>query len=299
MKREGGYTVLEAGLALGVSASLILLTIGLGSMVSRRRFEDSLTMAQSFIQAQYNEVRSGINARIGGTESDILGCGSNAAGNSEDCYSVGRLLTFGTDSGGNGYIKSSYVIAKVDGASKNEPWPSSDIGTGLDNLKDKKVSLYAVTSDSEDDGGLRATVKELGGNTIERAWYINGNPTEPEKSEVQQISPVSNSNLALLRSPLDGSMIVVANVNLSGANPDTGLQTVSLNNDDGKNTNYDENLTSSDKVVIGVANGGIGQQGGVICMSGGGSSGVTNNNNVNLGALSGSDVVAACGNHEE
>ena len=107
MKREGGYTVLEAGLALGVSASLILLTIGLGSMVSRRRFEDSLTMAQSFIQAQYNEVRSGINARIGGTESDILGCGSNAAGNSEDCYSVGRLLTFGTDSGGNGYIKSS------------------------------------------------------------------------------------------------------------------------------------------------------------------------------------------------
>ena len=252
-------------------------------------------MAQSFIQAQYNEVRSGINARIGGTESDSLGCGSNAAGNSEDCYSVGRLLTFGTDSGGNGYIKSSYVVAKVTGASKDDPWPSSDAGTGLDNLKDSKVSLYAVTSDSEDDGGLRATVKELGGNTIERAWYINGNPTEPEKSEVQQISPVSNSNLALLRSPLDGSMIVVANVNLSGADAN-GLQMVNLN---AGGTNYDENLTSSDKVVIGVANGGIGQQGGVICMSGGGSSGVANNNNVNLGALSDSDVVAACGNHEE
>lgn len=289
MKREGGYTVLEAGLALGVSASLILLTIGLGSMVSRRRFEDSLTMAQSFIQAQYNEVRSGINARIGGTESDILGCGSNAAGNSEDCYSVGRLLTFGTDSGGNGYIKSSYVVAKVTGASKDDPWPSSDAGTGLDNLKDSKVSLYAVTSDSEDDGGLRATVKELGGNTIEQAWYVRDN------ANAQQISPVSNSNLALLRSPLDGSMIVVANVNLSGADAN-GLQMVNLN---AGGTNYDENLTSSDKVVIGVANGGIGQQGGVICMSGGGSSGVTNNNNVNLGALSGSDVVAACGNHEE
>ena len=289
MKREGGYTVLEAGLALGVSASLILLTIGLGSMVSRRRFEDSLTMAQSFIQAQYNEVRSGINARIGGTESDILGCGSNAAGNSEDCYSVGRLLTFGTDSSGNGYIKSSYVVARVTGASKDDPWPSSDVGTGLDNLKDSKVSLYAVTSDSEDDGGLRATVKELGGNTIEQAWYVRDN------ANAQQISPVSNSNLALLRSPLDGSMIVVANVNLSGADAN-GLQMVNLN---AGGTNYDENLTSSDKVVIGVANGGIGQQGGVICMSGGGSSGVTNNNNVNLGALSGSDVVAACGNHEE
>lgn len=246
-------------------------------------------MAQSFIQAQYNEVRSGINARIGGTESDILGCGSNAAGNSEDCYSVGRLLTFGTDSGGNGYIKSSYVVAKVTGASKDDPWPSSDAGTGLDNLKDSKVSLYAVTSDSEDDGGLRATVKELGGNTIEQAWYVRDN------ANAQQISPVSNSNLALLRSPLDGSMIVVANVNLSGADAD-GLQMVNLN---AGGTNYDENLTSSDKVVIGVANGGIGQQGGVICMSGGGSSGVTNNNNVNLGALSGSDVVAACGNHEE
>ena len=246
-------------------------------------------MAQSFIQAQYNEVRSGINARIGGAESDILGCGSNAAGNSEDCYSVGRLLTFGTDSGGNGYIKSSYVVAKVTGASKDDPWPSSDAGTGLDNLKDSKVSLYAVTSDSEDDGGLRATVKELGGNTIEQAWYVRDN------ANAQQISPVSNSNLALLRSPLDGSMIVVANVNLSGADAN-GLQMVNLN---AGGTNYDENLTSSDKVVIGVANGGIGQQGGVICMSGGGSSGVTNNNNVNLGALSGSDVVAACGNHEE
>lgn len=246
-------------------------------------------MAQSFIQAQYNEVRSGINARIGGAESNILGCGSNAAGNSEDCYSVGRLLTFGTDSGGNGYIKSSYVVAKVTGASKDDPWPSSDAGTGLDNLKDSKVSLYAVTSDSEDDGGLRATVKELGGNTIEQAWYVRDN------ANAQQISPVSNSNLALLRSPLDGSMIVVANVNLSGADAN-GLQMVNLN---AGGTNYDENLTSSDKVVIGVANGGIGQQGGVICMSGGGSSGVTNNNNVNLGALSGSDVVAACGNHEE
>lgn len=246
-------------------------------------------MAQSFIQAQYNEVRSGINARIGGTESDILGCGSNAAGNSEDCYSVGRLLTFGTDSSGNGYIKSSYVVAKVTGASKDDPWPSSDAGTGLDNLKDSKVSLYAVTSDSEDDGGLRATVKELGGNTIEQAWYVRDN------ANAQQISPVSNSNLALLRSPLDGSMIVVANVNLSGADAN-GLQMVNLN---AGGTNYDENLTGSDKVVIGVANGGIGQQGGVICMSGGGSSGVTNNNNVNLGTLSGSDVVAACGNHEE
>lgn len=246
-------------------------------------------MAQSFIQAQYNEVRSGINARIGGTESDILGCGSNAAGNSEDCYSVGRLLTFGTDSSGNGYIKSSYVVAKVTGASKDDPWPSSDAGTGLDNLKDSKVSLYAVTSDSEDDGGLRATVKELGGNTIEQAWYVRDN------ANAQQINPVSNSNLALLRSPLDGSMIVVANVNLSGADAN-GLQMVNLN---AGGTNYDESLTSSDKVVIGVANGGIGQQGGVICMSGGGSSGVTNNNNVNLGALSGSDVVAACGNHEE
>ena len=246
-------------------------------------------MAQSFIQAQYSEVRSGINARIGGTESDILGCGANAAGNSEDCYSVGRLLTFGTDSGGNGYIKSSYVVAKVTGASKDDPWPSSDAGTGLDNLKDSKVSLYAVTSDSEDDGGLRATVKELGGNTIEQAWYVRDN------ANAQQISPVSNSNLALLRSPLDGSMIVVANVNLSGADVN-GLQMVNLN---AGGTNYDENLTSSDKVVIGVANGGIGQQGGVICMSGGGSSGVTNNNNVNLGTLSGSDVIAACGNHEE
>lgn len=289
MKREGGYTVLEAGLALGVSASLILLTIGLGSMVSRRRFQDSLTTAQSFIQAQYNEVRSGINARLGGTESDILGCGSNAAGNSEDCYSIGRLLTFGTDGNDNGTIKSSYIVAKVNGATKDDPWPNSNAGTGLDNLKDSKVTLYAVTGDNEDDGGLRATVKELGGNSINRAWFIRNG------SNAQEITPVSNSNLALLRSPLDGSMIVVANVQL-GSDGGDGLQQVNLN---AGGTNYAENLSSSDKVVIGVINGGVGQQGGVICMSGGGSSGVTNNNNVNVNSINGHDVNEACSNYEE
>ena len=289
MKREGGYTVLEAGLALGVSASLILLTIGLGSMVSRRRFEDSLTAAQSFVQAQYNEVRSGINARLGGAESDILGCGSNAAGNSEDCYSVGRLLTFGTDGNDNGTIKSSYIIAKVSGTTKEDPWPNSNAGTGLENLKSDKVTLYAVTSDDEDDGGLRATVKELGGNAIEHAWYINNG------GNAQTISPASNANLALLRSPLDGSMIVVANVNLSGADA-AGLQQINLN---AGGSYYAENLSGNDKVVIGVTNGGVGQQGGIICMSGGGSSGVTINNNVRVNSISGGDVNEACSNYEE
>ena len=40
MKRDGGYTVLETGLAIAMSATLVLLTFGLAAMVGRGRFRD-------------------------------------------------------------------------------------------------------------------------------------------------------------------------------------------------------------------------------------------------------------------
>ena len=88
MKREGGYTVLETGLAIAMSTTLVLLTFGLAAMVGRGRFRDSLVTTQSFIKQQYNEVRSGINSRL--TEGDastnkmepVSGC-KNAAINEE------------------------------------------------------------------------------------------------------------------------------------------------------------------------------------------------------------------------
>ena len=66
MRREGGYTILETGLAIAMSATLVLLTFGLAAMVGRGRFRDSLVTTQSFIKQQYNEIHSGINSRLTG-----------------------------------------------------------------------------------------------------------------------------------------------------------------------------------------------------------------------------------------
>ena len=82
MKREGGYTVLETGLAIAMSATLVLLTFGLAAMVGRGRFRDSLVTTQSFIKQQYNEVRSGINSRLTG-----------GSGTTADRLLVGRVAT--------------------------------------------------------------------------------------------------------------------------------------------------------------------------------------------------------------
>ena len=270
MKREGGYTVVETGLAVAVSAALVLLTIGLASMVGRRRFQDSLTTTQSFIQMQYNEVRAGINARFGGDGSDVLGCGSTSAGNSTNCYTIGRLLTFANDSG-NGVVKSSYIIAKA----PNSAWPDTQ-KSGIDNLNE--ATLYAVTGDNSADAGLNPTTKVIGGNTIDYAWSImnNGNDVTPTNNANARLP---KTNIALMRSPLDGSMIVASNVNLG--NTSNGVQQLTLVDNAGEGSSI--NISSQDKIVLGIANGGLGQQGGLICIAGGdNSAGVSNNNNVNL-----------------
>lgn len=268
MKREGGYTVVETGLAVAVSAALVLLTIGLASMVGRRRFQDSLTTTQSFIQMQYNEVRAGINARFGGDNSGILGCGSTSAGNSINCYTIGRLLTFAND-GGNGVVKSSYIIAKA----PNSAWPDTQ-KSGIENLND--ATLYAVTGNNSADAGLNPTVKAISGNTIDYAWSIMNNNVTPTNNANARLS---KTNIALMRSPLDGSMIVASNADLGSDNDGVQQLTLVENADDGSSIN----MSSQDKIVLGITNGGLGQQGGLICIAGGdNSAGVSNNNNIDL-----------------
>ena len=177
MKREGGYTVLETGLAIAMSTTLVLLTFGLAAMVGRGRFRDSLVTTQSFIKQQYNEVRSGINSRLTGgsgttADAQIIGgaCGNNLIpGNNNRCYIIGRLLIFDNDSD-NGRVQVSFIVAVVMAGSK---WPDST-KTGLDNLnvKDGSVTLYALTNTSGNDAGLNPTVKQIGGNMLMKAWLV-------------------------------------------------------------------------------------------------------------------------------
>lgn len=304
MKREGGYTVLETGLAIAMSTTLVLLTFGLAAMVGRGRFRDSLVTTQSFIKQQYNEVRSGINSRL--TEGDastnkmepVSGC-KNAAipGNNNGCYVIGRLLTFDND-GEVGRVQSSYIIAVVGANSK---WPDST-KPGLYNLNNG-VTLYALTDTSGNDAGLNPTVKQIGSNKLEKVWLIGNTNMSLYDSDPNNQNPNQTNNIAIMRSPVDGSLVVVSASVLHEV-PNTsvnGLKRIDL-------SFAKTNMSQDDKVVLAVRNSGLGYPGGVICVPGGDSSaGISNNFNVTgsnwnwdgkLKNLGYKDMADACKNWE-
>lgn len=280
MKREGGYTVLETGLAIAMSTTLVLLTFGLAAMVGRGRFRDSLVTTQSFIKQQYNEVRSGINSRL--TEGDVstnkiepvLGCKNTAIpGNNNDCYVIGRLLTFDND-GEVGRVRSSYIIATVPKNSKTA-WPDGT-KTGLKNLQSNNVKLYALTGDNND-AGLNPTVKQIGSNKLEKVWLIGKINMSLYDSDSNNQNPNQTNNIAIMRSPVDGSLVVVLAAVLDDVpnTPVKGLKQINLN------STMTTNMSQDDKVVLAVSNSGLGYPGGVICVPGGDSStGISNNFNV-------------------
>ncbi len=278
MKREGGYTVLETGLAIAMSATLVLLTFGLAAMVGRGRFRDSLVTTQSFIKQQYNEVRSGINSRLteGDASTNNMGPVSeckNAAipGNNNGCYIIGRLLTFDND-GEVGRVQSSYIIAVVGTGSK---WPDST-KPGLYNLNNG-VTLYALTDTSGNDAGLNPTVKQIGSNKLEKVWLIGKINMSLYDSDSNNQNPNQTNNIAIMRSPVDGSLVVVLAAVLHNTpnTPVKGLKQIDLN------STMTTNMSQDDKVVLAVSNSGLGYPGGVICVPGGDSStGISNNFNV-------------------
>lgn len=309
MKREGGYTVLETGLAIAMSATLVLLTFGLAAMVGRGRFRDSLVTTQSFIKQQYNEVRSGINSRL--TEGDVstnkMGpvseCKNTAIpGNNNDCYIIGRLLTFDND-GEVGRVQVSFIIAVVGKGSK---WPDST-KPGLYNLNNG-VTLYALTDTSGNDAGLNPTIKQMGDNMLMKAWLVkSGSPPSLKllydgSHPGNYTSGNSGNNMAILRSPVDGSLVVASKVNLAPSPGITGLKKLNLQS-------AVTNMLQDDKLALAVRNSGLGYPGGVICIPGGDNpAGTSNNFNVaggnwdwdsGLSKVGSKDVVDACKNLDQ
>ena len=306
MKREGGYTVLETGLAIAMSTTLVLLTFGLAAMVGRGRFRDSLVTTQSFIKQQYNEVRSGINSRL--TEGDastnkmepVSGC-KNAAipGNNNGCYIIGRLLTFDND-GEVGRVQSSYIIAVVGANSK---WPDST-KPGLYNLNNG-VTLYALTDTSGNDAGLNPTIKQMGGNSLEKVWLLQNGGLETLYSAHPSLGSNLKNNMAILRSPVDGSLVVASKVGLKDVSASLGIS--GLMELDLQNAVTD--MSQDDKLALAVRNSGLGYPGGVICVPGGDNPAGTSNNfnvaggNWNWGGglinVVPKDVVEACKNMDQ
>lgn len=298
MKREGGYTVLETGLAIAMSAALVLLTFGLAAMVGRGRFRDSLVSAQTFVKQQYSEVRSSINSRLvdGNNSNQALVSSCNNAtvpGNSAQCYVMGRLIEFYND-GDTGQIKSSYVVATMDELTA-KAWPDRN-KSALDNLKNGNVKLYALTNDNGNDAGLNPSIKSIGAdNRIVRSWQLDASSN--------QATDIPKANMIILRSPLDGSLVVAPMVGLiSSNNLPKGVMKVDLGSVNG-------GMSINTKLALAIRNGGLGYPGGTLCISGGdSSSGISNNFNVaggnwnwdnGLKSVVASDVIGACKNWEQ
>ena len=307
MKREGGYTVLETGLAIAMSTTLVLLTFGLAAMVGRGRFRDSLVTTQSFIKQQYNEVRSGINSRLtegSGTNTDkqIIGGACNnkfISGNNNGCYIIGRLLTFDND-GEVGRVQVSFIIAVVSASSK---WPDTT-KPGLYNLKNG-VTLYALTDTSGNDAGLNPTIKQMGGNSLEKVWLLQNGGWETLYDAAHPPNPgPGQNNMAILRSPVDGSLVVASKVGLSDVTSSNikGLKKLSFQS-------AMTNMSQDDKLALAVRNSGLGYPGGVVCVPGGDNpAGTSNNFNVaggnwnwdgGLNKVGPKDVVEACKNMDQ
>ena len=304
MKREGGYTVLETGLAIAMSTTLVLLTFGLATMVGRGRFRDSLVTTQSFIKQQYNEVRSGINSRLtggSGTTADTQTIGGECKnnlipGNNNGCYVIGRLLTFDND-GEVGRVQVSFIVAVVT-ASK---WPDST-KPGLYNLKNG-VTLYALTDASGNDAGLNPTIEQMGGDMLMKAWLVKSGSSSLELLyDSAHPGNASGNNMAILRSPVDGSLVVASKVNLAPSPGITGLKKLNLQS-------AVTNMLQDDKLALAVRNSGLGYPGGVICIPGGDNpAGTSNNFNVaggnwtwdnGLKSVAASDVIDACKNMDQ
>ena len=302
MKREGGYTVLETGLAIAMSTTLVLLTFGLAAMVGRGRFRDSLVSAQTFVKQQYSEVRSSINSRLvdgnNNNKALVSSCdNATVPGNSAQCYVMGRLIEFYND-GDTGQIKSSYVVATMDEVTA-KAWPDRN-KSALDNLKNGNVKLYALTNDNGNDAGLNPSIKSIGAdNKIVRSWQL-----DTSSNQATEIQPnTSRANMIILRSPLDGSLVVAPMVGLIISNNlPQGIMEVDLSSVNG-------GMSINTKLALAIRNGGLGYPGGTLCISGGdSSSGISNNFNVaggnwawdnGLKSVVASDVIGACGNWEQ
>ncbi len=239
MKREGGYTLVEIGLVMAVSAGLLLIAGSLYVMSGNQRFTNSLQTTRTFIQQQYNDVRSNISQRVGGVSSlcavDPHDLRDESAGNNKSCLLMGKIIQFKDDR-----MTSSYIIGKP----IVPDWPNAS-KTALENIRD--MSLFAITSPSA----------ERGVRPIEKL-YPNGSEaittlacSDKECRGKREYTPGDkNANLVILRSPLDGSILTFAYVTLDGAS--------------GRISNIGSNSYLG--LVLALRSGGLGVSTGSLCV---------------------------------
>jgi hypothetical protein len=247
--KERGFTIIETSLFLAISASLILLVLGLWNMVARQRFQDTMVTLRSTVQVEYEEVRTSINERLGTSQVEgcyddgIIGSGQDRTGNSK-CLAVGKLIQFTTNSQD---IKINYVVS-IDGTNSQHLDKSDE-----EALKSMQLRLVGDNGSnynikSSDAAILPKTVRIEWGGEFAKGWTI------PSTG-----SPVSTNTIAILHSPISGAILVFTfkgNVNPVSSSGALSLSSSSV----------------SQPIAIMIKNGQVGFKGAALCIDSGSSS---------------------------
>ncbi|MCL2280989.1 hypothetical protein FWC31_03900 [Candidatus Saccharibacteria bacterium] len=248
--KERGFTIIEVALFLAISASLILLTVGLWTMVSRQRFQDTMTTLRNTIQAEYEEVRTNINERVG--TNGVVKCpidgtidpGVNVTGNSK-CLAIGKLIEFVPNSQN---IKISYIVLVEDTDNRyfNMGDESALRSMELAVIGDSS-SLYEVKT--SDPAIIPKNIQLAWGGEFATSWTI---PT----SDID--SPIKSSGLAILHSPISGAVLIFS---FASSNPVSGTGILNLTT-----------AKVNQPLAIMIKNVQVGFKGGAICIDSGSSS---------------------------
>ncbi len=101
-ERQGGYTVIEVALFMGITGLLFLIVVlGTGSTIRNMRFTDSGRSLAAFVQRQYDDIINGLNTRPGleTCSNGVVTNGTNQTPGTSNCLLMGKLLVFHANGG--------------------------------------------------------------------------------------------------------------------------------------------------------------------------------------------------------
>lgn len=206
--KEGGFTVIELMLFLGITGALFAaLMIGVSSNVMQQQYRDTVYTYVDFLQNQYSEVSNTRNERDDKWDCKSDGSIHTVSGSvkegkprgTTDCVLLGRYIKLDKDESGNVLARSGSVVGL-------EPTETDNTTSDIEALKSYKPKLtdYEVSDNS----------------------FINTTLSLPNKEP-------SKMSVLILRSPISGIIRVFASQNPFPENAD--LSTV-INSDNAKRT---------------------------------------------------------------
>lgn len=173
-KKQRGFTIIEVTLFLAISSLLLAtLVFGMQRMVSQVRFNDSINSLTAYVQAQYEEVRSGVNPRGIG---DVCGGGADSAPGTTKCLLIGKVMQFSL---GSSNVQTSYVVA-------------SDTTGVTEKDSDHQALLHS-----------KLQVISTGQETYEIQWGATF-----EKGRIFTGTTADVDTIAILRSPVSSQILV-------------------------------------------------------------------------------------------